>query len=664
MIWQAFFVTISMAQGASAPLEPLSTDEIVVTASRTAEIWRDVPASIGRVSEDELKTIAAVHPAEVLNTVAGVNIQRGNGQEHLTAIRSPVLTGGAGAGSFLYLQDGVPIRAAGFANVNGLFESAADFASSIEVTRGPGSVLYGSNAQHGLVNVLTRPVEGGNDVDLKIGDGLASGKASASLGSIRLNISALHDEGFRNDAGVDQQKLLLSHTGKFGGWTARSRFFAQNLNQETAGFVQGDDAYLDEDQSKTNAFPEAFRDGRSYLAMTRLDREIGEGTLSVTPFARSNDLRFLRHFVPGQALEESKHQSLGVLTTWYGAHSKGDYVLGVDVDLTKGSVFEFQENPDRFSFVQGDHYDYSVDATVIGLYGQTDIELTDRFILDLGLRADYTSYKYETDLSPATRGRFKVVPDRQDDFTTLTPRLGLTYNLNDSTTLYGRAARGARAPQVADLFSLQVNQNVAEIDSETLDSFEAGVKTVREGLTLEAVVFSMEKDNFFFRDADGFNVTNGKTSHQGIEASFRANLTPALSLRGAGTWAEHLYEFDRQISGSPSSSISSGDDVDTAPRTIGSMAVRFEPIQGRYLDLEWRHMGDYFTDNGNTQDYPGHDIFVARAGLSLKNGAALYGRIDNLTDERYADRADFAFGNERYFPGRPRTAIVGIRQNW
>ena len=51
----------------------------------------------------------------MLNRAPGVHIHRGSGQEHLTAIRSPVLVGGAGAGSFLYLEDGIPMRAAGFA---------------------------------------------------------------------------------------------------------------------------------------------------------------------------------------------------------------------------------------------------------------------------------------------------------------------------------------------------------------------------------------------------------------------------------------------------------------------------------------------------------------------------------------------------------------------
>jgi len=68
----------------------------------------DLPASIDVITDTKLDKISSIHPAEALNGVAGVNIHRGSGQEHLTAIRSPVLTGGAGAGSFLYLEDGVP----------------------------------------------------------------------------------------------------------------------------------------------------------------------------------------------------------------------------------------------------------------------------------------------------------------------------------------------------------------------------------------------------------------------------------------------------------------------------------------------------------------------------------------------------------------------------
>ena len=81
-------------------------------------------------------------------------IQRGSGQESLTALRSPVLTGAGACGAVLVLEDGIPIRPVGTCNVNELFEVNLEQAAAIEVLRGPGSVLYGSSAVHGIINVI------------------------------------------------------------------------------------------------------------------------------------------------------------------------------------------------------------------------------------------------------------------------------------------------------------------------------------------------------------------------------------------------------------------------------------------------------------------------------------------------------------------------------
>ncbi|WP_162178342.1 TonB-dependent receptor [Parvularcula oceani] len=126
--------------GAACALFPLSAiaqeDVLVVTADRRAAPLSDVPAAISVLLEEEVRLVSPRAPAELLNRAAGVFVQSGSGREHLTAIRSPVLTGGAGAGSFLYLQDGIPLRAAGFANVNGLFDAQLPFAEAVEIVRG------------------------------------------------------------------------------------------------------------------------------------------------------------------------------------------------------------------------------------------------------------------------------------------------------------------------------------------------------------------------------------------------------------------------------------------------------------------------------------------------------------------------------------------------
>ena len=639
-------------------------DEIYVEGLYDADReTQDIGASIDIISREALNNISLVHPAEALNGVAGVNIHRGSGQEHLTAIRSPVLTGGAGAGSFLYLEDGVPVRAAGFANVNGLFEAGTEFAGKLEVFKGPGPVFYGSNAVHGLINVQSVDIDAPNRVRLMgSDDGLISTQAAISQGNIRGSVSLVSDNGFREDSGFDQQKFQLKHRNDLGPWSVNWLSSFNNLNQETAGFIQGDDVYLDDDIRFTNPNPEAFRDGKSYRTQARFERDLEGGkTLALTPYARRAELRFLRHFVPGQALEKNSHSSVGLQSALFAQ----DWNIGLDVEYTKGKLFEFQDNDTVFSFTQGLHYDYEVDSFVGAAYAQKDFQLGTRTVLDIGARAEYTRYEYDNQTTDGRSGRFIRLSDRTDDFFVITPKASLRHEVNDNLNIYARAARGARAPQTVDLYSVQLNQTGGEAEVETLDSLELGAKFGNGNVTFEAAAFAQWKDNFFFRNSDGFSVANGKTNHIGIEGTFTAVLTDWLSFSGDATLARHSYNFDDvnlNFNGTidTSNTITDGDRVDTAPDTLAHMRATVTPLDGVQAEIEWRHVGSYFTNPGNTEEYPGHDIFVLRGRYDVSDVFTLFGRVDNLFDTRYADRADFAFGNERYFPGRPRTLFFGV----
>ena len=107
------------------------------------------------MDENALTLLSATHIEEALNQIAGAQLQRGNGQEYLPALRSPVFSGAGACGGLLTAEDGIPLRAAGFCNINELFEAHSEMAQRIEVLKGPGSVLYGSNAVHGVINVIT-----------------------------------------------------------------------------------------------------------------------------------------------------------------------------------------------------------------------------------------------------------------------------------------------------------------------------------------------------------------------------------------------------------------------------------------------------------------------------------------------------------------------------
>jgi outer membrane receptor protein involved in Fe transport len=63
-------------------------EEIVVTARRQATAVLATPFSIGRVDADSVALVGATHSSEVLNRVPGALVQRGSGQESLTALRS------------------------------------------------------------------------------------------------------------------------------------------------------------------------------------------------------------------------------------------------------------------------------------------------------------------------------------------------------------------------------------------------------------------------------------------------------------------------------------------------------------------------------------------------------------------------------------------------
>jgi iron complex outermembrane receptor protein len=643
-------------------------DVITVTADRRGEARDEAMLSIGVIDAAMIETVGAQHVSELLNRSAGVNISRGNGAEHLTAIRSPVLTGGDGAGSFLYLEDGVPLRAAGFANVNGLFEALTGMAGGVEIVRGPGSALYGSNALHGLVNVLTPdPVTTASRAEIELG---AFGRVR-SLGvlarpggevSALLAVETQHEDGWRENAGLDRVGLLARADGMIGAVAWQWTSAIVTLNQETAGYVTGPAAFADRALSRGNENPEAFRDAIAVRTALRLDGEWGPGwSWSLTPYARGNEMDLLMHFVPSQALEESGHTSIGLLASTAYDFVGGRITFGSDYEQTTGFLRETQSRPTIFSFVQGDHYDFDVDARVLALYAQGRWQVGGHLALQAGVRAENTRFAYDNHLATNTVGRFLRLADRSDDYDTLTPHAGAIWRLDDDRSVFGRIARGVRAPQTSELYRLQPGQTIDGIEPETLDSLEAGY---RQGFgddgRLELTAFAMAKRHVFFRDADGFNVTDGRTLHHGIEAELDYPLTPAWRINLAGTWAHHTYDFDRPV-GTASEVIRKGADIDTAPRWLWDARLVWQPQPAWSGELEWSHVGAYFADAANEHRYDGHDLLALRVRYAPGDRVEVFATVRNLLDERYAERADFAFGNERYFPGEPRAISIGVR---
>ncbi len=683
-------VLLALAAALAAPpvLRAGEPDEVVVTASKRAQARLDVTASITAIDDDALRLLGASHASEALNRIAGVMIQRGSGQESLTAVRSPVLSGPGACGTFLLLEDGMPLRPVGFCNVNELFEINTGQARSMEVVRGPGTALYGANAVHAIVNVIgpdvasagpaTLSIEGGADAFRRLQFGIATGDAALGYGAWG---SYAHDGGFRADSPVADGKLNLLHERAWSGGQLRLRLAGTVLNQETAGFVRGLDAYRDPRLARSNPNPEAFRDAWSTRASAAWSRQDGceRCTTDLRLMVRRSQMQFLQHFLLGKPLESNGQDSAsfsGLVARPWGVGGAGTWRAGIDLEAADTFLLETQPGPTlegsaaaRAIRPAGRHYDYTVASTTAAAFGALDWPLATRWRAEASLRADLTRYNYDNrmrdgntaeDGTPCASGGclFSRPADRHDRFVNLTPRLALSWAAGAGDRRYLSAARGFRPPETTELYRLQRQQAIAELDSERLGSIEAGWRHDSAQRSWSLAAYAMTKSNVILRDADAFAVADGRTTHRGLEYEFRQRLGGGWQLAASGTFARHRYDFARSLEGGET--IVPGRDVDTAPRQLHRASLGWRGGAAWEGELELQHVGAYFADASNQNRYPGHTLANLRVAWAPLPWLRTTLRITNLDDRAYADRADFAQGDWRYFPGRGRSAFLEI----
>ncbi len=331
----------------AAATENTLVDEIVVTSQRREQPRLEHAGNVERLSGDAIEDGRHQHVHELFTRVPGVWLSRGSGQENLTAIRSPVLTGAGSCGAFLILEDGLPTRPAGFCNVNQMFELNSEQATAIEIVRGPGSALYGSNALHGIVNVLTPGAGSGNEFGVEFGANeftRVRGRWANDGGIVAAFVYA-DDGGFRDDSGYEQAKLHLKATTDFAGGAMTLSLSATDLAQETAGFVFGPDAFADPALNRGNVNPEAFRDASSQRLSANWRRSFDSWSLELTPYVRHSDMDFLQHFLPGQPLEENGHTSAGLLTSASFGSGPTTLIVGADFEWADVFLRETQDGP-------------------------------------------------------------------------------------------------------------------------------------------------------------------------------------------------------------------------------------------------------------------------------------------------------------------------------
>jgi iron complex outermembrane receptor protein len=128
-------------------------------------------------------------------------------------------------------------------------------------------------------------------------------------------------------------------------------------------------------------------------------------------------------------------------------------------------------------------------------------------------------------------------------------------------------------------------------------------------------------------------------------------------------YASHTYDKHIELLGG--SGDIKGNDIDTSPRAFGSARLGWDfstlAKRNSKAELEWVYMDSYYLEPQNDHEYKGHSLLNLRVTSELTPRWSAGVRLLNLLDEDYAERADFGFGDYRYFVGQPRGAYLEIK---
>lgn len=614
------------ARGADAP------DTIVVTANRTAQPLSRVGQSISVIDANDLATRQTETIADVLRTVPGVTISRYGGIGSLTS----VFIRGAESDQTVALIDGIKLNdpsapGGGFDFGNLLVGNIA----RIEVLRGAQSVLWGSQAIGGVVNVITVPPSDTPHANARAEYGYRntaqfvgniSGKAgplsaSAGAGYLRTDgISAFSEarggrerDGYRNYGANANLNLALSDAVSLDlrGWYSH-------------GHV-GVDGYVPPDYR--------FGDTRE----TAITREVvGYAGLNAALF----DGRF--HNRLGYAITDTRRRNYNVPVETFAGDGRNERIeyQGV-VDLADGWQATFGAERETTHYTTASPYGPTTSGRVSidSGYGQLVATPFAGLTATGGVRYDHHS-RFGGNTSLSASGVY-------------TPNAS-------ATTIRASYSEGFKAPS---LFQLQSEYGNQLLRPERSRGWDAGITQRLVGDTLEASATYFRRDsrdliNYVYcsppltgictNRKDGTYDNVARTRAQGIELTLRLQPVKAFTVQANYTY---LKAEDR----SPDSP-NLGRQLARRPQHSASVLVDYRWMFGLETGATLTHVGASFDDAGNSQRLPGYVLADLRAAMQIGHHVELTARLENLLNERY--ETAYQFGS----PGR--AGYVGARLNY
>lgn len=705
-------LSLAAALAAAAPIvqaQQSTLSEITVTGTREATPLSESSASVGVIDRSSIKFAAPSHPQQLLGQIPGVSVNVTNGEGHTMGIRQKIGTDPV----YLYLEDGIPTRATGFFNHNALYEINLPQAGGVEVVKGIGSALYGSDAIGGTVNILTRSPtrDSGADLSGEIGSygwyrllGSAN-TGQQAMGALRTDLNVSHTDGWRDKTAYDRQSVNLRWDHAPGNDTALKTILGYTKIDQQTGANSALTPFEYENTPTVNARSVAYRKLEALRLSVNVDQDLGDNTLvSITPYFRHNkmDLNGSYNFSTAATgdprIEKTDVNSLGFLLKWrkdFAGAMRARLIAGLDYDYSPGKRTEDALNftgctvagtatrAQKFNcYAVGPRiYDYDVTYSSASPYLHLEFSPAETLRLTAAVRYDTMSYKATNnlaagDLVNGTKHYWQNASSAQS-FSKASPKLGANFALTPAAHVYASYNQGFRAPGEGNLFRAGHDTTLARAQTKATDAlqlkpieaeqYELGVRGDAGGWSYDLTAYSLKKDNDILSQRDASNQTtvstnNGSTRHEGVELGLGTAFGKQWRVDLAYSYAKHTYEtwITNQFTGANLN----GMEIESAPRQLGNARLTWTPATDTTAQLEWVKVGSYWLDSGNTGKYAGHELWNLRASHQLSKGVSVAARIMNLADKRYADSASGTGAAPTLSPGLPRTVFATVEATW
>lgn len=509
--------------------------ELQVTASPLATTSLTSPQPVSLLSSEELQANRAPTLGETVNALPGVrNLSTGSG------VGKPVIRG-LSSNRVLVLSDGQRLENQQWGDEHGPQVEAGE-AERIEVIRGPASVLYGSDALGGVVNVVSPPLP-----DASGRSPFVDGRAIASYSTN----NEQPDGTLALEGGSGSLGFRGSFTGRRSGdiGTPAGELFnsgGRTLNGSGTVGYRGGFGVVSASYTRRDERVEIHEDPAEDPAATPFQR-IAEDRVhlagSIAAGASHFDVNLGYERNRRREFEEAgaAEVALGLLANTYSADLQlhhiplGPFAGIVGVSGTRNVFDKFGEE----TLIPENAYNN------VGIYAFEQAEVG-RWNLSLGARYDYRRLSVEDD------EELGVVAQRRS-YNSVTGNVGVLYRVADPVALVLNVGRGYRAPTAFDLFSNGVHEGTVRfergdstLDNETSVNTDLAVRVQTNELSAEAGIFANYIHDFIFPDPTGeidpesglqiFDISQGDARLTGFEAAVEYHATSLLHLRGTADY--------------------------------------------------------------------------------------------------------------------------------